>query len=264
MVKEPPKIDPHAPIIEMTDVAIARQQAAGLLEVEQVNWRVSAGTFWVIGGLFGSGKSDFLATATGLQRPARGVVKLFGHETFTIKEELLIEHRRRIGLVFANGGRLFNRLTIAENIALPIRYHQNWREDEAEESVGEILELTGLTRWAHHIPSGLSPSWQQRASLARALSLKPEILLLDKPLVGMDVRHQRWWLEFLKNLSDGISFYQKKPVTIVATAESFEPWKDVAHQFALLRNNQWQELGGAAELAASSEPLLREVWTEDI
>src|SRR4051812_15592431 len=106
----------------MLDASIAPPLAGGI-EVEGINWRVMPKDFWIVAGLFGSGKSDFLATAAGLQRPSRGVVKLFGHETFTLKEEILVEHRRRIGLVFSNGGRLFNRLTVAENVALPLRYH---------------------------------------------------------------------------------------------------------------------------------------------
>ncbi|MEO6035444.1 MAG: ATP-binding cassette domain-containing protein [Verrucomicrobiota bacterium] len=260
MKKISPPLD-NAPLIEMVDAAIAPVRLEGV-EVEGVNWRVMAGDFWVVAGLFGSGKSDFLATAGGLQRPARGCVKLLGHETFTLDEEKLVEHRRRIGMVFSSSGRLFNRLTIAENVALPVRYHHNWTEAEAEEPVREILEVTGLIPFAQEIPSALSPNWQHRAGLARALVLKPEILLLDKPLTGMDFRHQRWTLEFLAKLSEGV--VGGRPFTIVATADNIEPWKDVAKQFALLKNNRWQEIGGRTELASSSEALLQEVWTENI
>lgn len=258
-----PKPNSETPLIEMVDAAIAPVRIGGV-EVAGVNWRVFPQDFWVIAGLFGSGKSDFLATAGGLQRPASGVVKLFGHETFTLKEEILVEHRRRIGMVFAGGGRLFNRLTITENVALPVRYHQNWTEMDAEESVREVLEITELIPYAHQIPSALSPHWQHRAALARALILKPEILLLDKPLVGMDFRHQKWTLDFLTKLSEGSAFYGGQSVTMVVTADNLEPWKNVARQFALLKNNVWQKLGGREEVEASSEGLLQEVWTEDI
>ncbi len=246
----------------MQEAEIAPLQLGGDAQWESINWRVLPETFWVIAGLFGSGKSDFLATAAGLQRPARGVVKLFGNETFTLKEEMLVAHRRRIGLVFSNGGRLFNRLTLAENVALPLRYHENLSEADAEKAVREILELTELVPLAHRIPSTVSPSWQQRAALGRALILKPEILLLDKPLLGLDLRHQRWTLDFLTKLSQGLAFYGGKRVTLVATAENVEPWKTVARQFAVLRNNQWREIGGRAELETSGE-LLQEVWADE-
>lgn len=262
-MENPEKFDAGNPLIEMIDATMAHLQIPGAVEVADVNWRVLPETFWVIAGLFGSGKSDFLATAAGLQRPARGVVKIFGHETFTLKEEMLVEHRRRIGLVFSGGGRLFNRLTIAENVALPLRYHQNLTEADAEKSVREILELMDLIPFAHKIPSLLSPNWQQRAALARALILKPEILLLDKPLLGMDLRHQRWTLDFLTKLSDGSPFYGGKRMTILATADDIAPWKTVARQFAVLKNKQWREIGGRAELDASGELLLDEVWSDE-
>jgi ABC-type transporter Mla maintaining outer membrane lipid asymmetry ATPase subunit MlaF len=263
-VENPDKSAAEIPLIEMRDAAIAPPLSGGATEATAINWNLSAKDFWVIAGLHGSGKSDFLSTAAGLRRPEHGVVKIFGQETFTINEEMLVEHRCRIGVVFASGGRLFNRFTVAENVALPIRYHQNWTEAEAETSVREVLELTGLISQAHQIPSGLSPGWQQRGALARALILKPEILLLDKPLSGMDFRHQRWWLDFLKQLSEGLAFNGGKPVTIVATADDPQIWKDVARQFAILKNNQWREIGGRAELDAAGEPLLRELWSEEI
>ncbi len=263
-MENPQKISAEIPLIEMVDAAIFPMQAGGGTEVEKINWRVTPENFWVVAGLYGSGRSDLLATAAGLQRPARGLVKLFGQETFTLKEEMLVEHRRRIGLVFSAGGRLFNRLTTAENIALPIRYHQNWTEAEAEESVRTIMELTELTSLAPRIPSALSPNWQQRAALARALVLKPEILLLDKPLSGLDFRHRRWTLDFLSKLSEGSPYYGGKKITIVATTDNLQAWRTVGNQFALLKENRWKELGGRAELEANGEAVREEAWADDI
>ena len=82
-------------------------------------WTVAAGDYWVVGGLPGTGKSDLLATAAGLQRPLRGTHLLFGEDLARLDEPALIQKRLRVGLVFENGGRLFNRLTVAENLALP-------------------------------------------------------------------------------------------------------------------------------------------------
>ena len=250
-------------LIEMTDASIAPAQLRRTTELKEINWRVGRNDFWAIGGLHGSGKTDFMSTAAGLQQPAAGIVKLFSHEIADLSEEELLKIRLRIGLVFAAGGRLFNRLTVAENVALPLRYHRNWKEEEAEEPVREILERTDLIPFARHIPSMLSRSWQQRAALARALVLKPEILLLDSPLLGLDFRQQRWWLDFLKDLSEGSAFYEGKPLTIVITTDNFQPWTELARQLAVLRNNRWQELGGRAEWDAGDESL-RELWVEEI
>ena len=81
--------------------------------------------------------------------------------------------------------------------------------------------------------------------------------------MGMDFRHQRWMLDFLTQLSEGSDFYGGKRVTLVVTADDLDPWRNVAQQFAVLKNKRWQEIGGRAELDASSELLLNEVWADE-
>src|SRR6185503_1839481 len=109
------------PILEMINVAVASAQSPVTPAVEGVDWRVSEGDYWVVAGLPGSGKSDLLATAAGLQRPLSGTHLLFGKEPTQSPESELLSERLRVGLVFENGGRLFNHLTVAENVALPLR-----------------------------------------------------------------------------------------------------------------------------------------------
>lgn len=247
----------------MKHVTLTRLQTSGG-ELAEINWRIFPGDFWVVAGSFGSGKSDLLATAAGLQRPARGTVKIFGEETFTVREEILVEQRRKIGLVFSDGGRLFSRLTIAENIALPLRYHENLREEEAADAVGEILRATELIPFAEETPARIHPHWQQRAALARALLLGPEILLLDKPVAGMDFRHQRWWIDFLTQLSEGAGARGGKKMTLAIAADHLAIWKPVAKQFAVLSENRWHEAEDRERLDTLPPEALREFLTEKI
>ena len=90
------------------------------------------------------------------------------------------------------------------------------------------------------------------------------ILLLDKPLAGMDFRDQRWTLDFLTKLAEGSAFYGGRKVTVIVSADNLQPWKTVAKQFAVLKNNQWHEIGVRAELEMGREPLLRGLWAEEI
>ncbi len=243
------------PILELIDVAVESIQEAGIAQIDHVNWRAGTGEFWVIGGFHGSGKADLLATAAALQDPLRGMVKLFGRDTSYLREKDLEHERRRVGLVFENGGRTFGRLSVFENVALPLRYHANVSAGDVESQVRFLLDLLGLQPMAHAASKSLSPAWQQRVALARALTLKPELLLLDKPLNSTEVRQQRWWFEFLPRLLSGKTNIGYKPVALVVTAEDLRPWVEIGTHFALVKNNRWQALGNRAELKANDNAL---------
>jgi len=177
-------------------------------------------------------------------------------------EQELLALRLRLGLVF-DGGRLLNHLTILENIALPIRYHKNISVPEAVSEAQALLELTGLSAWADRAPSAMRRNWQQRIGLARALALKPEILLLDSPLSGLDPRDAAWWLDLLDQLSAGHSIVDGRPMTLAVTGDNLRPWSGRARQFAVLKNKTFVPLGNRSELLAHGEPLLQELLRTD-
>ena len=250
------------PIIEMQGVAVGSLQRPNVAEIENINWRAMPGDFWIVGGLHGTGKSSFISTAAGLQRALEGTVRVFGKDLFALHEGELLQERKRIGVIFENGGRMFSRQTVFENVALPLRYHHDWTERDAEAQVGELLEATGLTRFANEPVALLSPAFQQRTGLARALALKPELLLLDKPMIAS--RDRRWWPELLKRLCDGSPLTNGKPVTIVVTTEDLQAWVEFGKQFAVLKKRQWQVLGTQAEFTERLEPIMHEFWTDDL
>jgi phospholipid/cholesterol/gamma-HCH transport system ATP-binding protein len=251
------------PVIEMVDVAVASMHLPGKAEVEGVNWTVHSGDYWVVGGLHGSGKSDLLSTVAGLVRPLRGTVRLFGRDTTGLTEREMVAERLKIGLVFEAGGRLFREMTVLENLALALRYHFTWPLEEVEQRAHAVLKLTDLEPFMNVTPPILSVNWQQRVALARALALKPELLLLHRPLVGLEVRHRRWWLDFLSQLSTGIDYMDRKPVTLVVTSDDFHAWHNQGRQFALLSSRGWMCLGGRDELKGSPDPLLRELLPDE-
>lgn len=247
------------PVLEMRGVAIGAMRDLNRLVLENVNWTVSRGEFWVIGGVQGSGKTDLLFTAGGLMAPLTGSYRLIGEE-MPIFEENRLRERLRLGFVF-DGGQLLNHLTVSENIALPLRYHQDLGAAEAKAEVQRMLELTDLVPWADSTPGAIGRNWQQRVGLARALMLRPQVLLVDNPLGGLDLRHRSWWLNFLGELSTGHEWLAAKPITLVVTSDDLRPWQNNGRKFALLKGKEFIQLGSWAEVEKASDASVRELLT---
>jgi ABC-type transporter Mla maintaining outer membrane lipid asymmetry ATPase subunit MlaF len=248
---------PSVPVIEMRGVAVGSLRDFSIVAAENVNWRVQPGEFWVVGGLHGAGKSDLLMLAGGIMAPLRGSYEFLG-ESMPIFSEEHLSHRLKIGLVF-EGGRLFNQLTVAENIALPLRYHRNFSTTEVEPLVRELLEVTGLSHCAGSRPGTLGRNWQRRVALARALALRPEVLLLDTPLAALDQRQQKWWFEILDGLAHGHPLYGGRSVTLVVTSANLRDWRGHAGRFALLDDRRFIVVGGWEDVERSSDPLVRDL-----
>jgi ABC-type transporter Mla maintaining outer membrane lipid asymmetry ATPase subunit MlaF len=247
----------NIPAIEMRGVNVAAMRDASFIVVENVNWSVAAGEFWVVAGQEHSGKSDLLLLAAGLMPPAAGRCKLFGNDTQSFGEAELAE-RLRVGFVF-QGGQLFNQLTIAENVALPLQYHRDLARGAAEQNARALLERMELAPLADVTPANVTANWRQRAALARALILQPEVLLLDNPLAGLGARHRNWWLRFLEQLSRGHEPSGGGPMTIAVTADDLRPWQSARRKFALLHEKKFIPLGGWNEVESSSDPVVKEL-----
>jgi putative ABC transport system ATP-binding protein len=262
MTTETANAESGTPVIEMTGVAVRSLKDQETNVLENVDWRVAAGDYWVIAGMHGSGKSDLMALTGGLMPPKAGVYRLFGRDMPIYDEEEMPE-RLRLGLVF-DGGHLFSHLSVAENIALPLRYHRNQGARALRQRVETMLEATELSPWADSRPGALGRNWQKRLGLARALALEPDALLLDNPLGGLDLRHTQWWLNFLGQLSAGGGLSQGRRMTLVATAEDLRPWRSRASQFAILQEQRLMALGERSSLAGHRDPLVKELLADEI
>lgn len=248
-------------VIVMESVAVGSLQDLATTVLTDINWKVSPAEFWVLAGLQGSGKSDFLMMTAGLMAPLSGRYWLFGEE-MPIFEEARLTQRMRLGMAFETG-QLFNHLTVRENLALPLRYHRNLSKEDAEPAVQAMLEALELGPWADSTPGALGRNWHKRVGLGRALMLKPEILLIDNPLAGLDLRHICWWLGVLERLSKDRNFVRDEPLTLVVTAADLQPWIGLARQFAVLNDRRMTVLGNRAQLEAASHELVGELLTPE-
>jgi putative ABC transport system ATP-binding protein len=153
--------------------------------VNEISLEARAGEFLALLGASGSGKSTLLNLIAGLDRPTSGAILAQGHDLAKMTSEELALHRNRtIGIVFQSF-QLLSRMTLEENVELPLRLAEVPR-GERPARVGEALERVGLSARTRHRPAELSGGEQQRAAIARALVNRPAILLADEPTGNLD------------------------------------------------------------------------------
>lgn len=248
----------HLPALEMLGVTVPALRDPDTAVLEDVRWTVASGEYWAVGGLHRTGKSDLMAVAGGVMRPASGTLRIFGQELMTGFESERLASRRPVGLVF-DGGQLVHRLSLLENITLPLLYHLPPGAPEPVTCLEALVEFTGLAPLMGKLPAAVSRNQRQRIGLARALALRPRLLLLDNPLTGLDPRDAQWWLDALDALAAGHALLDHQPLTLVVTADDFRPWMDRARQFAVLKDRRFLPLGNRAEARANADPLLEDL-----
>ncbi len=171
------------------------------LALDGVDLDVRPGELVVVFGRSGAGKTTLLNLLGGLDRPTAGTVELDGVELGSLGRDALAAVRReRIGFVFQTFG-LFEELTAAENVEVPLRLRRA-PADDRDHRVHEALELVGLGLRARHFPDQLSGGEQQRVALARALVAEPPLLLADEPTSQLDSANSRAVAQILRDLVD--------------------------------------------------------------
>lgn len=153
---------------------------------KDLNFTVRRGDVFIIMGGSGCGKSTLLRHMVGLQQPASGKVLYDGalslwDATPGERDRIM----RRIGILYQSGA-LWSSMTLAENVALPLREYTPLREPEIRELCCLKLALVGLSGFEDYYPSEISGGMKKRAGLARAMALDPDILFLDEPSAGLD------------------------------------------------------------------------------
>jgi len=150
-----------------------------------VDLDVQAGQTTVVIGPSGCGKSVLLKLMIGLLRADRGRIWVQGREVTALGERDLVAVRRNVGFLF-QGGALFDSMTVAENIVFPLAQHEEGTEAQRRDRCREVLGLVGLDGLQDRYPEELSGGQKKRVALARAIALRPDIILYDEPTTGLD------------------------------------------------------------------------------
>ena len=168
--------------IAVSDLTIAY---GDFVLLKNVSFEVNKGDVFIIMGASGGGKSSLLRVLTGLVPAARGKI-VIGGVNFTDANDLQRQQiMQKCGILYQSGA-LFSSMTLAENIALPLKQYTNYSDKMISELVSLKLALVGLTGFEEFYPSEISGGMKKRAGLARALALDPEIVYFDEPSAGLD------------------------------------------------------------------------------
>jgi len=208
--------------------------------LDRINFRVEAGEILAVVGPSGAGKSTLAQCVNLLTAPTSGSVVVNGEDLTTLSSKKLRVARRRIGTVFQSAG-LFERRTAAENVALPLEY-LGVTAAETRTRVAELLDRVGLTERANHYPFQLSGGQRQRVGIARALALRPSVLLSDEATAGLDPTTTSSVVALLRELRDDLD------LSIVFITHEMDTVLKIADSVARLDHGSIAESGRLVEL----------------
>jgi phospholipid/cholesterol/gamma-HCH transport system ATP-binding protein len=212
---------------------------------------VDRGEALVIVGGSGVGKSVTLKHMIGLMRPDRGRIVIDGHDISVMKEVELNNFRRKFGMSFQEGA-LFDSMSVFENIAFPLRRHTKFNEKQIRERVDECLDLVHLEGVSSKRPSELSGGMRRRVGFARAISLKPEILLFDEPTTGLDPVISDVIAELIVEMDRTLN-----TTTVTITHDMKVAFK-IADRVAMLYKGRIVEEGAPDEFRHSANPIVQQ------
>jgi sulfate transport system ATP-binding protein len=203
--------------------------------LDDVSLDVESGSLTALLGPSGSGKSTLLRIVAGLEQPDSGRVVLDEQDVTRVSPQ-----RRGIGFVFQHYA-AFKHMSVRDNVAFGLRIRKEPKA-AVNQRVDELLEIVGLTGWADRYPAQLSGGQRQRMALARALAVRPSVLLLDEPFGALDANVRAELREWLRRLHDEMH------VTTVLVTHDQEEAMSIADRLVVLDHGRIQQVGSPREL----------------
>lgn len=219
--------------------------------LNDISLMIGKGETFVIIGMSGTGKTVTLKHIAGLLDPDEGEVLIDGIRMNGTSEKIKNTLRKKMGVVFQSGA-LINWLTVGDNVALPLREHKTYPEDEIQKIVDDKLKLLNLDEAKDKMPSDISGGMKKRAGLARVLVRSPDIILYDEPTSGLDPVMSSHINELIKQMK------QKFGVTSVVVTHDMESAYYLADRIAVLYKGKIIECDIPEKIKSSSNPIVQQ------
>lgn len=238
--------DQLEPILEIKDL---RKSFGDNHVLNGFNLKLYKGENLVVMGKSGSGKSVMIKCLVGLMQADSGVIKIKDQDITSLGQKELDILRTEIGFLF-QGSALYDSMTVRENLEFPLRRHKKKLrlDGNSEELVMEALENVGLANAIDLMPSELSGGMQRRIALARALILKPNIILYDEPTTGLDPITAKEIIQLMRTIQ---KTYNTSSLIITHDVDCA---RVIANRMILLVNGINYAEGSFQELANSKDP----------
>jgi phospholipid/cholesterol/gamma-HCH transport system ATP-binding protein len=214
--------------------------------LDGIDLEVAQGETLAILGRSGTGKSVLLKLIVGLQQPDAGSIRIHGKEVAGIAVKQMNEIRQKMGFVFQSAA-LYDSMTVAENVAFPLKRHAHLSDSECSTQVQQLLASVGMEQQLAKMPDQISGGMKKRVGLARALALSPDILLFDEPTTGLDPITSAEIGELILKLQ------RERKVAAIIVTHDVQVARAVANRLALLRDGKILITGSYQELQDSRD-----------
>ena len=222
--------------------------------LESLNLTIDKGVTQVIIGRSGCGKSVLLKHIIGIIKPDSGQIIVDGRDITKMAGKELSQLRLSFGMLF-QGAALFDSLTVAENVGFNLIEHTDIDSQTIAKRVKEALSLVGLYGIEHLMPSELSGGMQKRVGLARAICMRPKIILYDEPTTGVDPIMADAINDLIKRLHDKLEV-----TSVVVTHDMISAYK-IASNIAMLYNGKIIQKGTPDQIKNTDNPIVRQFVT---